>query len=150
MENLDSFDRRILGLLRTNSRRTGEQLSEIIGLSSAACLRRVQRLRNIGAIEREVAIISPKFENRGTTLLVLLTIDRHNPKLMDDFCHHLRRQREVERLIWVTGEDDIVVILDCASMADFADFCEIHFEDSPVEGYKTLVSLREYQTEESG
>lgn len=146
MEDLDSFDRRIMALLKVNSRRTGAQLSETIGLSPAACLRRVQRLRRIGAIEREVAVISPKFENRGTTVIVLLTIDRHNPKLMDDFCHRLRRLTEVERLIWVTGEDDIVVILDCASMEAFADFCEAHFEEPPVEGYQTLVGLREYQT----
>ena len=148
MDELDGFDQRILGLLKADSRRTGEQLSRLIGLSPAACLRRVQRLRGIGAIEREVAIVSPRFENRGTTIIVLLTIDRHNPKVMDDFCHRLRRQAEVERLIWVTGEDDIVVILDCASMADFADFCEAHFEEAPVEGYKTLVSLREYETKE--
>ena len=115
---------------------------------SASRLRRVQRLRNSGVIEREVAIIAPGFENKGTTIIVLLAIDRHNPKVMDDFCHRLRRQKEVERLIWVTGDDDIVVILHCASMAEFADFCEVHFDDAPVEGYKTLVSLREYDTVE--
>jgi len=146
MDDLDSFDRRIIALLKVDSRRTGEQLSEDIGLSPAACLRRVQRLRRIGVIEREIAVISPKFENKGTTIIVLLTVDRHNPKLMDSFCHRLRRQKEVERLIWVTGDDDIIVILDCTSMAAFADFCEVHFDDTPVEGYKTLVSLREYET----
>ena len=146
MDELDSFDQRLLGLLRVDSRRTGEQLSEVIGLSPAACLRRVQRLRAIGAIEREVAIVSKVYDKKGTTIIVLLTIDRHNPKMMDDFCHRLRLLQEVERLIWVTGEDDIVVLLNCASMSDFADFCEAHFEESPVEGYKTLVSLREYET----
>lgn len=149
MDDLDSFDQQIIALLRLDSRRTGEQLAEEIGLSPAACLRRVQRLRKIGVIEREVAIISPKFDNRGTTIVVLLAIDRHNPKAMDEFCHRLRRRKEVERLIWVTGDDDIVVILNCASMAAFGDFCELHFDDAPVEGYKTLVSLREYETLEA-
>ena len=134
MENLDDFDQRILGLLRTDSRRTGEALSELIGLSPAACLRRVQRLRKIGAIEREVAILSPALEKAGTTLIVLMTIDRHNPKLMDEYCDRLRRRREVERLLWVTGEDDIVVVLKCESMAAFADFAEIYFDEAPVEG----------------
>jgi Lrp/AsnC family transcriptional regulator, leucine-responsive regulatory protein len=149
MDDLDSFDQQLIALLRRDSRRTGEQLAEEIGLSPAACLRRVQRLRKIGVIEREVAIISPKFDNRGTTIVVLLAIDRHNPKVMDEFCHRLRRQKEVERLIWVTGDDDIVVILNCPSMAEFGDFCEVHFDDTPVEGYKTLVSLREYETLEA-
>lgn len=146
MDDLDSFDQRIMALLKVDSRRTGEQLSIEIGLSPAACLRRVQRLRKIGVIEREVAIISPKFEEKRTTIIVLLAIDRHNPKVMDEFCHRLCRQNEVKRLNWVTGDDDIVVILDCASMDAFAGFCEAHFDDAPVQGYKTLVSLRQYDT----
>ncbi len=150
MDDLDTFDRRLLALLKSDSRRTGEQLSALVGLSPAACLRRVQRLRQTGVIAREVAVLAPEYENRGTVIVVLLTIDRHNPKLMDELCHRLRKQPEVQRLLWVTGEDDIVAVLDCASMADFADFCEVHFEDAPVEGYKTLVSLREYQTDEIG
>lgn len=143
-DDIDSFDRRILDLLSIDSRRTGADLSEAIGLSAAACLRRVQRLRKIGAIEREVAVVSPRYNEKSTIIIVLLTIDRHNPKLMDELCHRLRRLDEVERLFWVTGEDDIVVILNCASMADFAAFCEAQFEEPPVEGYETLVVLREY------
>lgn len=145
MTELDTFDRQILDLLKTDSRRTGEQLSEKIGLSPAACLRRVQRLRKDQVIEREVAILSPKFENRGTTILMLLRIDGQNPRLMDEFCHRLKRQDEVERLMWVTGDDDIALILNCPSMEDFAAFCETHLDVKPVAGYKTLVSMREYQ-----
>lgn len=144
METLDQFDRRILNLMKQDARRTGEALSREIGLSPAACLRRVQRLRKIGAIQREIAIVAPEFESRDTTIIVLLTVDGHNPRTMDELCHHLRRQPEVERLIWVTGEDDIVLVLACASMSDFADFCHLHLNEAPVEGYKTLVSLREY------
>ena len=145
--DLDRFDQRLLALLEADSRRTGDQLSELIGLSPAACLRRVQRLRKIGAIEREVAIISPKLKNRGTKVIVLLTIDRQNPKLMDEFCHRLRRQDEVMSLDWVTGDDDIIVIVDCPTMADFSDFCERHLNDTPVVGYKSLVSMKSYDTQ---
>ena len=115
-----------------------------VGLSSAACLRRVQRLRKTGVIEKEVAILSPEYEKRGTTILMLLRIDGQNPRLMDEFCHQLRRQPEVDRLMWVTGDDDIALLLTCPSMEDFADFCQTHLDVEPVTGYKTLVSMREY------
>ena len=146
MEELDAFDQRILSLLQVNSRRTGEALSAEIGLSPAACLRRVQRLRRIWAIEKEVAVIAPSYRARGTTIVVILRIDRQNPKLMDDFCHRLRRVEDVERLIWVTGDDDIMLVMNCASMDSFGDFCQAYLDDSPVVGYKTLVSMREYET----
>lgn len=150
VENLDSFDYRILDLLKVNSRRTGEQISEEIGLSPAACLRRVQRLRKIGAIEREVAIVSPSVENRDLVIVVLMTIQGHNPRIMDEFCQKLRRVDVVNRLIWVTGEDDIVLVLHCASMEEFDAFARAHINDAPVVGYKTLVSMREYQTWDVG
>lgn len=145
MDDLDNFDRQILDLLKIDSRRTGEQLSDLIGLSPAACLRRVQRLRKDRVIEREVAILSPEYEKRGTTILMLLRINGQNPRVMDDFCHRLKRQEEVQRLMWVTGDDDIALILKCPTMEDFADFCQAHLNVEPVEGYKTLVSMREYQ-----
>ncbi|MEM0946433.1 MAG: Lrp/AsnC family transcriptional regulator [Pseudomonadota bacterium] len=61
MEELDSFDRKILAAMELDARQTGNQLSELVGLSSAACLRRLQRLRGIGAIEREFAVINPSY-----------------------------------------------------------------------------------------
>ncbi len=149
-KDLDTFDRRILALLKSDARRTGEQLSDLVGLSPAACLRRVQRLRAEGVILREVAVVAPEYEQRGTTVIILVTVDRHNPQAMDALCHRLRRQPEVVRLHWVTGEDDIVAVLDCASMEDFSDFCAVHFDVAPVVGYKTLVSMREYRTDEVG
>lgn len=145
MDTLDNFDHHILALLSVNSRRTGEQLSDEVGLSAAACLRRVQRLRKVGAIEREVAIVSPKLEDRGLVIVVLMTIDGHNPRLMDEFCQRLRRDATVNRLLWVTGDDDIVLVLHCASMREFDDFAKTYLNDKPVKGYKTLVSMREYQ-----
>src|SRR5262245_23282293 len=47
---LDDFDRRLLDALQTDSRRTGEELAAVVGLSAAACLRRAQRLREAGVI----------------------------------------------------------------------------------------------------
>lgn len=146
MENIDGFDRRILELLRVNSRRTGEQLSDEIGLSPAACLRRLQKLRNIGAIEREVAVISPRLEKRDIVIVLLITIDGHNPRSMDEFCLRLRRDPAVNRLLWVTGDDDLVLVLHCESMDEFNSFAQRYCNNEPVAGYKTLVSMREYQT----
>ena len=125
-------------------------MAEAVGLSAAACLRRGQRLRKIGAIEREVAIISPKVDKRELVIILLLTIEGHNPRVMDEFCRRLRSQPVVNRLIWVTGEDDIGLVLHCASMNEFDEFAQAFINDKPVTGYKTLVSMREYQVWDAG
>jgi Lrp/AsnC family leucine-responsive transcriptional regulator len=71
LAELDKFDYRLLELLQENSRLTGNELSAKVGLSSAACLRRVQRLRETGVIERDVAIVSPKVFGKKMMVIVL-------------------------------------------------------------------------------
>ncbi|MEM9708460.1 MAG: Lrp/AsnC family transcriptional regulator [Pseudomonadota bacterium] len=143
-EELDRFDRQILSLLSVDARRTGEQLSDLVGLSPAACLRRVQRLRATGVIKKEIAVIAPGHIEETTVFVVLVEIERHNPQSIDAFAKVLRSRRQVERIFSVTGEADLVLIMRCASMGAFAAFAETYFGTSPVAGYETLVVFREY------
>ena len=55
---LDDFDKKILGVLQSNTRLSSEQLGEKVGLSGSAALKRLKRLRDEGVIEREVALLS--------------------------------------------------------------------------------------------
>ncbi len=142
---LDQFDQQILDIMQADSRQTGDSLSEQIGLSPTACLRRLQRLRKIGAIEREVAIVAPEYRTHGSTqVVVLLTITRHNPKRIETLTRKFKKMREVQRVFSVTGDEDIVLLMGCDSMEAFADFADAHFYEPPVEGFQTLVVLREF------
>lgn len=144
LDELDSFDRKILTLLQHNARQTGEQLSEQVGLSAAACLRRVQRLRKIGAIEREVAVVSPEFRAKATSIIVFLTVNRLDPKRKQTLTRRLLAFDEVDRIFSVTGEDDIVLFVKVPSMEAFTDFADAHFYEPPIEGYESIVVLREF------
>lgn len=144
-ETLDQFDWKILRLVQRDSRRTGEALSREVGLSAAACLRRLQRLRKIGAIEREVAVLSPALDAERTTVLVLLKITRHNPKRIATLTARFLGFDMVDRVFAVTGENDIAMIMRVPTMQDFADFADTHFFEPPVEGFESLVVLREIQ-----
>lgn len=145
MPTIDEFDRRILSLMTENSRRTGDQLSEAVGLSPAACLRRLDRLRKNGVIEREVAVLSKDIRSCASTqIIVLLTITRHSPKELAFLTERLRSLEEVDRVFSVTGQEDLVVILSCRSVEAFSTFAETYFSEPPVEGYQSLVVLREF------
>ncbi|MEM1009208.1 MAG: Lrp/AsnC family transcriptional regulator [Myxococcota bacterium] len=147
LDELDSFDRKIPQLLQHNSRQTGTDLSESVGLSSATCLRRVQRLRKIGAIEREVAVVSPAFQSNTTSIIVFLTANRLDPKRKQILTHKLLAFDEVERIFSVTGEDDIVLFVKFPSMEQFTDFADAHFYQQTIEGYESIVVLREFLRE---
>ena len=141
---LDTFDRQILGILKVDARQTGDQLAERVGLSPAACLRRVQRLRKIGAIEREVAILSPEAEGRTVTLLAFLEIARGPGDRTRAVRETLSRLPEVQKMYHVTGQSDLVLVVQCASMEDYAAFSEAHFYSDLVTGYQTMVVLRDF------
>lgn len=144
LDELDTFDQKLIALLQRNARQTGDQLSEQVGLSSAACLRRVQRLRKIGAIEREVAVISPEFQANATSIIVFLTVSRLDPKRKQVLTKRLLAFEEVERIFSVTGEDDFVLFMKFPSMTEFTNFADAHFYEPPIEGYESTVVLREF------
>ena len=142
--DLDDFDRQLLSILKVDARQTGEQLAERIGLSPAACLRRVQRLRKIGAIEREIAVIAPEVEGRTVTVLAFLQVARgrgDRTRAVRDAWGHLP---EVQKMYHVTGQSDLVLVLKCASMEDYAAFSEAHFYSDYITGYESMVVLRDY------
>lgn len=144
MDALDAFDRQLLDVLAVDCRQTGEQLAARIGLSPASCLRRVQRLRAIGAIEREVAVLSPAVTGRRVTVLVQLFITRDRPDRIDALKARLSGLAEVQQFFHVTGDADFVLIVACASMEEYSDFTEAHFYDPLVKGFSSMVVLRDY------
>lgn len=103
---LDDFDRRLLDAVQEDSRRTGEVLAALVGLSPAACLRRLQRLRAAGVIEREVAILDPRVAGTRLSLIVNVTLERERPDLADGFARAMRQAPEVSQCYYVTGAVD--------------------------------------------
>lgn len=147
MDTLDSFDRHLLDLLRRDCRRTGEELATEVGLSAASCLRRVQRLRQIGAIQREIAVIAPDVLGTPVKVVVLLTLRRGGRDRVDSLRQSLQALPAVEQLMHVTGPADFVLTLRCASMEAYAAFTEAHFYDDAISGFESLVVLRDHSTE---
>jgi len=146
-DQLDSFDHAILRLLQRDARRTGEDLAKDVGLSAASCLRRVQRLRKIGAIQKEVAVIAPDALARGVKIVAMLTMRRGGRDQIDRLRQRLQARPEVESILHVTGSADFIVNLRCASMDAYASFTETYFYDDCLSGFESLVVLREHSPE---
>ena len=57
---LDAVDLRLLDLLQADASMANQALAEAAHVSPATALRRVRRLVDLGVIERQVAIVSPR------------------------------------------------------------------------------------------
>ena len=141
LADLDQFDRRILALMQENSRRTGQELSALVGLSPAACLRRVQRLRDSGVILREIAIVAPKALGRRVTMIVMIGIERDRPDRYRLFMAEMRDRPEVTQCWQVTGDNDIVMTVEVEDMEAYSVFTERHFYEPYIKRFESIAVL---------
>ena len=76
----DSFDLKLLNALQANADRTAEELADIVPLSPSAIARRVRRLKESGAIERTIALLSPEIVERRLRAIVRLQLHEHEER----------------------------------------------------------------------
>jgi Lrp/AsnC family transcriptional regulator, leucine-responsive regulatory protein len=136
---IDSFDARILDAVQRNNRLTTEQLGEIVGLSSTACLRRLARLRASGAVESDIAVISPKAVGRQFSMIVLVNLARERADIIDRFKRVIRTTPEVMSGYYIAGEADFVLVVTATDMEDYEAFTRRFFYGNPdIQSFRTL------------
>ena len=135
----DSFDLKLLNALQEDADRTAEQLAELVALSPSAIARRLRRLREVGAIDRTVALLSPKLADKRLRALVSLQLHDHaqaagHAELRSRF-HSID---EVQLCLEVSGTNDMVLLVTCRDMAEFNAFADAELAASLV--------VRRYET----
>src|SRR5262249_52350934 len=138
---LDEFDRRLLTALQQDSRRTGDQLASLVGLSAAACLRRAQRVRGSGIIEREGGIVAPRAVGRRLTMVILVVLQAEQQDQLDDFRRRIQQAPEVTECYNVTGSIDFVLVISVVDMEEFDDFTKRLLLKKHVKRFETLVVI---------
>ena len=77
---LDEADLRLLELLQEDASLSNQALAERAHVSPPTSLRRIKRLRALGLIERQVAILNPQrlaqLTGHGLTALLEVTLER--------------------------------------------------------------------------
>lgn len=127
MGKIDCFDVEILNCLQVNAHQTSEALADQVGLSTTACQRRIKKLRASGAIEREIAVVSPDVLGGRVTLMVQVRLNRGGVKIIDDFKREVSKVPEVQQCYYVTGDYDFALIITARSMADYEQLTRREF-----------------------
>ena len=82
---LDRMDRKILDILQRDCTMPVAEIGKQIGLSTTPCWRRIQKLEELGVIQRRVALLDPKKVNVGVTVFVSITTSHHTQDWLDRF-----------------------------------------------------------------
>ena len=143
-DKLDDFDLRLLALLQQDAQRPIPALAEQVGLSAPACYRRIRRLRESGAIAREIALVRPRTLGWPLSMIVLVTLEREGVRTVDEMMRVLRAVPEVVEAWNVTGDDDFVVRMVARDMESYDALARNLFAaDERVRSFKTLVVIRQ-------
>lgn len=140
---LDALDRRLLALWQRDTRRSADSLGEEVGLSAAAVLRRLKRLRDEGVIVAEVAVLDPGALACAQTCIVSVDIEREGLVEIERFERRMLALPQVQQCWYVTGQADFVLVVVTADVAAYEAFTREHLLADPnVKAFTTHVVMK--------
>lgn len=120
---MDATDINILAALQADGRMTNRDLGEHVGLSEAACSRRVSELVRSGAIRRFTAEIDPLAVGLGLRVFLLVRMKATTGAELDAFEEQVQRIPAIVRCHKLIGEIDYLMMV---VAKDLDEFDQIH------------------------
>lgn len=117
--SLDQLDIKILNLLQHDAARSLAEISELVGLSSTPCWKRIKRLEDNGVILRRVAILNRKALQLGVTVIVSIRTAQHNEDWFRKFSDGVVRIPEVIEFYRMSGDVDYILKVVAKDIEDY-------------------------------
>jgi Lrp/AsnC family leucine-responsive transcriptional regulator len=109
--SLDEVDVQLLAELQADADRTNLELSRVVGLSPAATLNRVRRLKESGVVRVIAARVDPEAAGFPLQVYVMVTLARHEPRASRGFEEEVRSSPAIVSADWVAGETDVMLLV---------------------------------------
>ena len=142
---LDRFDLALLNIVQKDDSLTADQLAERVALSPSAIARRSRRLRREGWISRTIALVSGRLTQRRLRALVLVQLSEHaDQRGKSALLKRIEDAPQVQFCYELAGVYDLMLLFDCADMAEFNNVAESALVADPtVRRYETSFVKRE-------
>lgn len=141
---MDRTDLKILQALQDNGKLSNQHLSEQIGISTAACWRRVRALEDSGTIERYTALLNRADMGLNLCAFVHVTLARHIKENTVPFEEAIKSRPEVMECFAVTGDSDFILRVVTADIETLDRFLEnVLFALPQISQVKSNIALRE-------
>lgn len=108
---LDRTDKAILKALQRDASTSNVALASKVNLSAPACLRRVERLKDLGLIKGIVALLNPMALDAGMLVLIGVMLDRSTPESFAAFEKAVQKVPGCQECHVVTGEFDYFMLV---------------------------------------
>jgi DNA-binding Lrp family transcriptional regulator len=134
---MDDLDRRILNVLRRDARTPYTEIAERVGTSEGTVRNRVERMTSDGVIERFT--VTTRTGNVKAMIEVTVAVDVDTTQVSDVVADW----DEVDFVWQVSGEEDIVLVVDCVDTRAVNELITKARELTEVKSTKTRLILDE-------
>jgi Lrp/AsnC family transcriptional regulator, leucine-responsive regulatory protein len=115
---LDDVDIRLLTVLQGDADRTNVELARLVGLSPAATLHRVRRLKQAGVIRLITARLDPTAAGFPLQVYVAASLARHDPRSSRTFEDQVRAIPQISAADNLAGEMDYLLTVVARDVAE--------------------------------
>ena len=145
--DIDETDLRLLDALQRDATLSNQALAALVHVSPPTCLRRVKRLREVGLIERQIAILNPDrlapLLGHGLTAVVEISLDHQGAEHLDAFERRVVGDDAVQQCYRVSPGPDFVLIVHLPDMPAYQALAQRLFTaDANVRNVKAFFSLQ--------
>ena len=134
---MDELDREILNILRRDARTPYTEIAERVGTSEGTVRNRVEGMVEDGVIERFT--VTTRTGNVKAMIEISVAMDVNT----DEVGERLAEWEEVDFVWQVSGEDDIVLVVDCVDTRAVNELISRAREQEEVENSTTRLILEE-------
>lgn len=139
---MDKFDERILQVLKRNGRISNVELSEQVGLSPSATLRRVQELEKSQLIKGYRAVLDNTQLGVGFIAYVSIGLASHRKQAQLEFEEHVRFVDEVVECHNITGANEYLLRVETKDLVSYKKFhADVLGECTHVQSISTMVVM---------
>ena len=137
-ERMDDLDKALLRIMKDNARESFVRMAEVLGTSEGTVRARLKKLQDEGTIRKFT------IQTAGSNVKALIDIRIETNVNMSGISEQIQKWDGVERVWEVTGEHDIVVIIDVASTNELNDIVDRIRAFKEVQSTRSRLILREY------
>lgn len=145
--SLDATDLKLLAILQTDASISNIALAEKLNISPPTCLRRTNRLKKEGWIEKEVAILSAnklgQYLGHGVTAIIEVSLDKQGEEWLTAFEKRAIQETAVQQCWRVSPGPDFLLVTQLADMPAYLAFTQrLLTQDANVRNVKAFFSLK--------
>ena len=119
---MDAIDKKLLGLLQEDTKKTTKELSMVLNLSVTAVYERIKKLEREGVISKYVAILDRNKVEKAFVVFCHIKLIQHTKDLIHTFESEVIKLDEVLECLHVSGDDDYILKVHVKDMDEFREF----------------------------